>query len=124
MFNKSALLVLLVAVLLGVSSIGPQLARYLKVVGVFRHPTGMPVSNADHLVYIDDTVQCEDIHYHQDSNQLFLACEDSPEARFEWFPPLAIFHNSSKAALGRGSIHVVDPLVTRFPRSSCRRNTF
>ncbi|KAH6678889.1 hypothetical protein F5X68DRAFT_245332 [Plectosphaerella plurivora] len=111
MVNKPALVVLLVAVVLGITSIGPSLRQYFKVAGVFRDMPNTVLAQDDHLIYIEDTIQCEDIHHHPETNQLFLACEDNYDVRFEWFPPLAKFLNSSKAEHSSGSIHVVDPVI-------------
>ena len=64
------------------------------------------------IQYIPDTVHCEDIHYHAPSKTLWTACEDHPETRFQWFPPLTNFNDSSIVKTYHGSLHVIDPEVS------------
>ncbi|UPK96594.1 hypothetical protein LCI18_007529 [Fusarium solani-melongenae] len=107
MFSKPAFLVLVLSILC--LPYIRSLARFVKVLGVFREKNSTIVQDPGHLILINDTIQCEDIHFEEESGKLFLACEDSYEGRFGWFPPLANFHDPSLAAKSTGSIHVVDP---------------
>lgn len=81
--------------------------RVLVVVGVFRKDTP---TKAQKVIAIADTYHCEDLHYHSPSHTLFTACEDHEDHRFSWFPPLATFEEPPQS---RGSIHVVNPKVSR-----------
>ncbi|KAK3351267.1 hypothetical protein B0H65DRAFT_506700 [Neurospora tetraspora] len=72
------------------------------------NPASTHVQQED-IQYIPDTVHCEDLHYHAPSKTLFTACEDHPETRFQWFPPLTNFNDSSILKTYRGSLHVIDP---------------
>lgn len=81
--------------------------RQLTIVGVFRDPSRAVIAEDQGFYKIDDTVHCEDLHYHSD--RLFTACEDSPQVRFEWFPPMVVF---TRPSLSTGSIHVIDPKVS------------
>lgn len=98
-----AALAVLTAVLYG------PVCRTVTILGIFRKPSPAVVA-ADEMLFrrIDDTMQCEDLHYYQPVNKLFAACEDSMLPRFEWMPPMGNFKKPSKA---RGSIHVIDPKV-------------
>lgn len=75
------------------------------------NPASTHVQQED-IQYIPDTVHCEDLHYHAPSKTLFTACEDHPETRFQWFPPLTNFNDSSILKTYRGSLHVIDPEVS------------
>jgi hypothetical protein len=91
-------------------TIWPTVHRTLTVLGALRvYPPGANVKGE--VVVIQDTVHCEDLHYHALSGTLFTACEDDFETRFQWFPPLANFDNPELGSKARGSIHVVDPKV-------------
>ena len=85
--------------------------HWLVVVGIFRTGSNTQVPHGD-LIYIEDTMHCEDLHHHLPSNLLFTACEDSITRRFEWFPPLG--HLNPAGAKSQGSIHVIDPTVRPF----------
>lgn len=89
---------------------GP-LYRQLTVLGVFREKLSKDrvYTEGANLFTIEDTMQCEDLHYYPLSGQLFTACEDSMEPRYEWFPPMTNFKKPSTAT---GSIHVVNPEVS------------
>ena len=88
----------------------PSVRRTVTVLGALRmYPHGAVVKAG--VTAIPDTVHCEDLHYHAPSGTLFTACEDNPETRFKWFPPLANFDDPELASRSRGSIHVVDPKV-------------
>lgn len=87
---------------------GP-LYRQVTLLGVLRKPIeNNQYIEGQNLIKIEDTMQCEDLHYHASSNKLFTACEDSVLPRFEWFPPMKVF---KKPSLATGSIHVIDPTV-------------
>ncbi|KAK3948730.1 hypothetical protein QBC32DRAFT_350866 [Pseudoneurospora amorphoporcata] len=79
------------------------------------NPLSTHVQQAD-IVYIPDTVHCEDLHYHGPSKTLFTACEDHPETRFQWFPPLTNFNDSSILKTYHGSLHVIDPETKKSQR--------
>lgn len=89
---------------------GP-LYRQLTLFGVFREriSSEQVYTEGQNIFTIEDTMQCEDLHYHAPSNKLFTACEDSLLPRYEWFPPLTSFNKPSRAT---GSIHVIDPEVS------------
>lgn len=80
----------------------------LTLVGLFRTPNSTVYAQGD-LVAIEDTIQCEDIHWYEPSNEIFTACQDENDGRFSWFPPLGNFGDYKKA--GKGSLHVIDPQV-------------
>ncbi|KAF2971711.1 hypothetical protein GQX73_g1776 [Xylaria multiplex] len=81
----------------------PEITRSLAIIGLLRTPT-QTLKQGD-FVIIEDTVNCEDIHYHSPSRTLYTACEDTIDTRMGWFPPLEIFHNASTGANSTGSIH-------------------
>ncbi|EEU35840.1 uncharacterized protein NECHADRAFT_34932 [Fusarium vanettenii 77-13-4] len=114
MFSKPAFLVLILSFLC--LPYIQSLTRFVKVLGFFREKNSTIVQDPSHLILINDTIQCEDIHFEKQSGKLFLACEGSYEGRFEWFPPLANFHDPSLAAKSTGSIHVVDPELKQSQR--------
>jgi hypothetical protein len=93
---------------------GPPVRRLVTVIGVFRTPASTFISPAD-TVWIDDTVHCEDLHHHLESNLLFTACEDVKETRMGWFPGLGRLGNPEVVLKARGSIHVIDPKVRTRP---------
>lgn len=103
------LLVALVATIVGFY--GPAVTRTVTVFGIFRTPANTPVDAAD-IVFIDDTVHCEDLHHHLPSGLLFTACEDDPDTRYAWFPPLARLGKPETMTKARGSLHVIDPKVS------------
>ncbi|KAK4153032.1 hypothetical protein C8A00DRAFT_43974 [Chaetomidium leptoderma] len=86
----------------------PSVHRAVTVLGVLRKYPARATVKED-VIAIPDTVHCEDLHHHVASGTLFTACEDNPETRFKWFPPLANFDDPELASRSRGSIHVVDP---------------
>lgn len=95
----------LVAIL--VASLYGPVNRVVTVLGVFRTPS--PAVIADQGFYkIADTTQCEDLHLYAD--KLFAACEDAPQTRHVWFPPMAVFTQTPQTT---GSIHVIDPKVSK-----------
>ncbi|KAF5575095.1 serum paraoxonase arylesterase [Fusarium pseudocircinatum] len=108
MLSKPAFLVLALSILLCLPHTS-SIARFVRVLGFFRTRNNAIKQDPGNLIFINDTIQCEDIHFDKKSGKLFLACEDNHEGRFEWFPPLANFQNLSLAAKSTGSIHVVDP---------------
>lgn len=95
-----------VAAFFAASLYGP-VYRELTILGVFRNPSSAVIAEDQGFYKIDDTIHCEDLHYH--SNRLFTACEDSPQTRFGWFPPMVVF---TQPPLATGSIHVIDPEVS------------
>lgn len=99
-----ALLAVLVATLYG------PVSRELTVLGVWRKSDAMGVKHS--FQEIPDTMQCEDLHYHEGSGQIFTACEDSVQARFKWYPGLA---NLQGPGTSTGSIHVINPKVHHTP---------
>ncbi len=95
----------------GLYSVGPALHRGATVFGLLRkYPPGT-VGTHEEVITIADTVHCEDLHYHGPSGTLFTACEDDPDTRFKWFPPLANFDDPEVGGRSQGSLHVVDPKV-------------
>ena len=99
-----AILTILVATLYG------PVHRQLTVLGVLRKATD-EVRLAEQQAFhrIEDTMQCEDLHYYTPSHKIFTACEDSVLPRFKWFPPLGNFEGPGDST---GSIHVIDPRVS------------
>ncbi|KAL0943177.1 serum paraoxonase arylesterase family protein [Colletotrichum truncatum] len=89
---------------------GPSVKRAATVVGVARTIKNTPIDLSTDLTFIGDTVHCEDIHRHEPSGLLFTACEDDPETRKVWFPPLGLLNDPVKASKSRGSIHVINPV--------------
>lgn len=89
---------------------GPTTHSALTKLGVFRQLTSTPLANPGDLVFIKDTVHCEDIHYYIPANTLFAACEDVNTTRFKWFPPLGL-SDANVAWNAKGSIHTIDPEV-------------
>lgn len=90
----------------------PFVHRAAVVFGVLRkYPNGATVKGE--LIAIPDTVHCEDLHYHAPSGTLFTACEDNAETRFKWFPPVANFESPELGSKSQGSLHVIDPKVSR-----------
>ncbi|KAF4506532.1 hypothetical protein G6O67_006608 [Ophiocordyceps sinensis] len=65
---------------------GPRLRRTSLVLGVFRTPASRDSVSLEHFSTVENTVHCEDLHYHESSKMLFTA--------------------SSKA---QGSVKVIDP---------------
>lgn len=91
---------------------GPTTHATLTKVGAFRSLSSSPLANPADLIQIEDTVQCEDIHYYAPAHTLFTACEDVSATRYNWFPPLANYHDPSVAWSAKGSIHTIDPNVS------------
>ena len=87
--------------------------RMTTIMGIFKHPQPYTTTAKDkgeigYFQRIDDTVQCEDLHWYQPANLLFAACEDEMAPRFRWWPAMGIFRQVS---LHTGSLHVIDPVV-------------
>ncbi|KAE8144432.1 hypothetical protein BDV25DRAFT_145627 [Aspergillus avenaceus] len=81
--------------------------RQLTVLGVLRGAIDEDkLAHKQPFHKIDDTVHCEDLHYHEPSGTIFAACEDSTLSRFKWFPPLVNWEAPEYSA---GSIHTIDP---------------
>jgi len=108
---KGPLIIALLALLGGY--LYPSIKLRLTVLGVFRNPTVLTTLQEGDLVKIEDTVQCEDLHYYEPAKVLFTACQDSPAGRFIWFPPLATFDTP---LFTQGSIHVIDPKTFKSKR--------
>ncbi|KAF6824805.1 serum paraoxonase arylesterase family protein [Colletotrichum plurivorum] len=87
---------------------GPSIKRTSTVIGWSRTINNTQVAAGD-ITFIGDTVHCEDIHHHVPSGLLFTACEDDPEARKHWFPPLGTMNDPVRAKEFQGSIHIIDP---------------
>ncbi|KAK0619382.1 hypothetical protein B0T14DRAFT_432014 [Immersiella caudata] len=102
--------------------LGPPIHHSLTVLGVFRRDP-LSTLSAEEFIIIRDTTHCEDLHYYAPSGSLFAACEDNPDTRFGWFPPLANFDDPELGKRGRGSIHVIDPKA-RHPTMKSQRLTF
>ncbi|KAF4909310.1 Serum paraoxonase/arylesterase 1 [Colletotrichum viniferum] len=88
---------------------GPAIKQTATVLGVSRTVNNTPVEHGGDIVYVGDTIHCEDIHHHEPSGLLFTACEDDTETRKAWFPPLGTFEDPVKASKSTGSIHIIDP---------------
>lgn len=89
-----------------VALLAPTVIHWGTIAGPFLTPKPTVLGEGQGLIYIDDTVHCEDVHHYTPANLLFTACEDLITTRFDWFPGLG--HLEAEAA-GRGSIHVIDP---------------
>ncbi|KAJ5377830.1 uncharacterized protein N7496_005239 [Penicillium cataractarum] len=96
-----------------VAILGPAVLHIIRVSGPFLTPNPTVLGAGQGPIVIEDTVHCEDLHYHRPANLLFTACEDVKETRFDWFPGLG--HLDAKT-VGRGSIHVVDPKTFKSTR--------
>ncbi|KAK3403250.1 hypothetical protein B0T20DRAFT_20964 [Sordaria brevicollis] len=95
---------------------GTRIYHNAVVFGFLRtNPLSTHVQQED-IHYVADTVHCEDLHYHAPSKTIFTACEDHPETRFQWFPPLTNFDNSSILQTYHGSLHVIDPETKKSQR--------
>ena len=99
----------------GLAAIGGLLYNPLKlraeVLGLTRPYSSIKNIHGEGLKIIPDTVQCEDLHHHVPSGQLFAACQGKAAERFLWFPPLANFKDRKAADKSKGSIYVIDPKV-------------
>ncbi|KAE8395377.1 serum paraoxonase/arylesterase family protein [Aspergillus alliaceus] len=88
--------------------------RQMTVLGVLRKATDEARLAEQQAFYkIEDTMHCEDLHFHRPSHKIFTACEDSVLPRFKWFPPLGNFEGPVSST---GSIHVIDPKTMRSTR--------
>ena len=81
-------------------------ARTVRIMGLLR--TAEDSRTTRTVRQIEDTRQCEDLHYYAPAQQLFAACEDSTQPRFAWWPAMGTFTTPWR---GRGSIHVIDATV-------------
>lgn len=90
---------------------GPEVYRQLSIFGFFREPFSTVLTSEAHLVVIQGTKHCEDLHYHEPSSSLFTACEDSDKTRWAWFPPLATYEDATVLADNHGGIFVIDAMV-------------
>lgn len=98
----------------GLYTVALPIYQAVIVFGILRKYPNGTTTNTE-VIAIPDTVHCEDLHYHASSGTVFAACEDDPNTRFKWFPPIANFDDPELASRSRGSIHVVDPKVNRTP---------
>ncbi|CEJ56848.1 hypothetical protein PMG11_05565 [Penicillium brasilianum] len=96
-----------------VAVLGPAVIHMIRICGPFQTPHPTVLGAGQGPIVIEDTVHCEDLHYHRPANLLFTACEDVKDIRFGWFPGLG--HLDAKA-VGQGSIHVVDPKTFKSTR--------
>jgi hypothetical protein len=87
---------------------GPEVYRQLSIFGFFREPFSTVLTSEADLVVIQGTKHCEDLHYHEPSNNLFTACEDSDKTRWAWFPPLTTYEDATVLADNHGGIFVID----------------
>ncbi|KAL2882065.1 hypothetical protein SGCOL_002326 [Colletotrichum sp. CLE4] len=87
----------------------PAAKRTITLAGIGREKLNTPVAQAGDFIYIDDTIHCEDIHYHTPSGLLFTACEDNEEGRGKWFPGLGTLDDPLTGSKQKGSLHVIDP---------------
>ncbi|PKS12582.1 hypothetical protein jhhlp_000790 [Lomentospora prolificans] len=113
--NFRATLVALLAVFIA-TTYGPDAFRAFKTLGVRRHLENTVIANAADFVKIEDTAQCEDVHFHETSGLLFTACEDTVVPRSKWFPPLANFADPGVVGNAQGSIHIIDPKTLKSKR--------
>jgi len=92
---------------------GVLLARLVNhqatVFGFYRSGTASTAVAENDLIYISDTIACEDLHYHSSSNTLFAACDDSVQSRMDWFPGMG--HTDHPELAGTGSFHTIDATV-------------
>lgn len=91
------------------------------IVAGFSRPRDQIVNiHGDQLVKIPNTSHCEDLHYHEPSNKLITACQNTKvkNARRGWFPPLGLF--DVKHSKVQGSLVVIDPTVRHEPWQSYR----
>lgn len=66
------------------------------------------IHGVDGLRTIPGTSMCEDLHLEHTTNQLFAACQQDPELRAKWFPPLEVW--TDHTATGGGAIVRIDPI--------------
>ncbi|POR39519.1 Serum paraoxonase/arylesterase 1 [Tolypocladium paradoxum] len=107
----SAPAVILIFAVLVAYLYGPGVRRTGVVLGLFRTPASTVQTLANDFGIVERTTHCEDLHYHEPSNLLFTACEDTESTRYSWFPALAIFDSPSGAANAQGSIKIIDPVT-------------
>ncbi|KAL7951351.1 hypothetical protein V8C42DRAFT_303841 [Trichoderma barbatum] len=106
MAGRLSIAVVLLAVLLGyVYNFYVQ--RIIYVSGVFRQPERTELAPKDYVV-VENTINCEDLHYHEPSGLIFTACEDYIGSRLAWFPPIEHFSNPSTSKMN-GKLQVIDP---------------
>lgn len=96
------------------------------IVAGFSRPRDEIVNvHGEQLVKIPNTSHCEDLHYHEPSNKLITACQNTkaPNARRGWFPPLGLF--DVKHSKVQGSLVVIDPTVgSKLAHSYESRSTY
>lgn len=93
---------------------GVLLARLVNhqatVFGFYRSGDANTAVAENDLIYIRDTISCEDLHYHSSSNTLFTACQDNLQSRIDWFPGLGHYDHPESA--DTGSFHTIDATVS------------
>ncbi|KAM0248118.1 hypothetical protein ACHAQJ_009588 [Trichoderma viride] len=106
MAGRVSIAVVLLAVLLGYVY-NFHMQRFIYVAGIFRKPERTELAPGDYVV-IDNTLHCEDMHYHEPSGLIFTACEDFKGSRLKWFPPIGHFGDPSTSRM-KGRLQVIDP---------------
>lgn len=99
---------IVIAVTLGISAllfspIHQRLTTFGAIRGHIENDHGV-----EGLRVIPGTTMCEDLHLEKTTNQLFAACQQDPEQRAKWFPPLEDFQDHT--ATGGGAIVRIDPI--------------
>ncbi|KAB8349580.1 hypothetical protein FH972_023604 [Carpinus fangiana] len=88
----------------------PSISSRLRTFGVFRDKDLESIHGLEGIKSIPGTLQCEDLHHHRPSNQLYAACQvGDASKRYSWFPPLDI--TKDHKAAGEGTIVTVDPVT-------------
>lgn len=80
--------------------------RLITRMGVLRYPKYNP--NYE-VVYIKDTIRCEDLHYLPLTNEIITACEDNEETNTEWHPGMDHLGNPNMTF--HATLHVIDTNV-------------
>ncbi|RFU73114.1 serum paraoxonase arylesterase family [Trichoderma arundinaceum] len=109
MARRLSIAIVLLAVLLGYVYNNSHVQRIIYVSGIFRKPERTEVAPEDYVV-IDNTLHCEDMHYHEPSGLIFTACEDHKGSRLRWFPPLGHFADPQTARM-KGKLQIIDPKI-------------
>ncbi|KHN94092.1 serum paraoxonase/arylesterase family protein [Metarhizium album ARSEF 1941] len=99
---------ILIVAILAAFFYAAELPRAKVVLGFGRRQNRTVITNPNDFHAIPDTVHCEDLHYHEPSNLLFTACEDTEDTRYAWFPPLAHLDDPNVGLKAQGSIKIID----------------
>ncbi|CEJ83938.1 hypothetical protein VHEMI03306 [[Torrubiella] hemipterigena] len=86
---------------------GAPIHRGVVIFGLLRGASNTVVADGD-LVVIEGTKHCEDIHHHEPSQSLFLACEGANSPRRDWFPPLSIYTSIERGNEAQAEFRVID----------------